>query len=130
VDLVATSETTTTVSINRLTNHLNDRALDELVTELQSQCMVKVYSDCACINLVGSSVRTALAMMKSTMRFFDDHPLLMLSQSANDLCLSLLIGTRDHEVLLQQMHAMLIPAGTDARAGVFGARWMDIVKQT
>jgi len=130
VDLVATSETTTTVSINRSANHLDNRALDELVTDLQTQCTVKVYSDCACINLVGRSVRTALARLQSTMRFFDDHPLLMLSQSANDLCLSLLIGTRDHEVLLREMHATLIPPGDDVQEPVFGARWSDIVKQT
>ena len=126
IDLVATSETTTTVAINGPENHLDERALAALVTELQTQCTVNVFSDCVCINLVGSAVRTALARVQSTMRFFDDHPLLMLSQSANDLCLSLLIKAQDHEILLQRAHAMLIPAGPEVPAGVFGARWLEI----
>jgi diaminopimelate decarboxylase/aspartate kinase len=126
IDLVATSETTTTVAINGPANHLDERALAAVVVELQTQCTVNVYSDCVCINLVGSAVRTALARVQSTMRFFDDHPLLMLSQSANDLCLSLLIKAQDHEILLQRAHAMLIPAGPEVPAGVFGARWLEI----
>jgi len=129
IDLVATSETTTTVAINGPANHLDERALAILVTELQTQCTVNVFSDCVCINLVGSAVRTALARMQSTMRFFDDHPLLMLSQSANDLCLSLLIETQDHEILLQKAHAMLIPSGPEVSAGVFGARWLELGEQ-
>jgi hypothetical protein len=62
------------------------------------------------------------------MRFFDDHPLLMLSQSANDLCISLLVNAADHEVLLRRAHEALIPAGThpEVRPGVFGPSWLEI----
>jgi diaminopimelate decarboxylase/aspartate kinase len=127
IDLVATSETTTTVAINGPANHLDERALAALVTELQTQCTVNVHSDCVCINLVGSAVRTALARVQSTMHFFDDHPLLMLSQSANDLCLSLVMKTRDHEILLQTAHSKLIPSGPEVPAGIFGARWLELV---
>ena len=129
IDLVATSETTTTVSINGPANHLDGQALAALVTELRTQCTVKVFSDCVCINLVGSSVRMALAGLRPAMKFFDDHALLMLSQSANDLCLSLLIDARDHEVLLQQAHAVLIPSGPQAPGGTFGPCWLEILEQ-
>lgn len=130
IDLVATSETTTTVAVNGPANHLDERALAALVTELQTQCTVNVFCDCVCINLVGSAVRTALARVQSTMHFFDEHPLLMLSQSANDLCLSLLIKAQDHEILLRKAHSMLIPAGPEVPAGVFGARWLEIREQS
>ena len=33
----------------------------------------------------------------------------MVSQSANDLCLSLLVDAREHESLLKSAHAALIP---------------------
>jgi diaminopimelate decarboxylase/aspartate kinase len=128
IDLVATSETTTTVSINGPANHLNERMRNELVSELQTQCMVKAFSDCVCINLVGSGVRTAFARLQSSMAFFDDHPLLMLSQSANDLCLSLLVEFRDHEKLLKSAHTMLIPAETESSAGVFGDCWLQMLQ--
>jgi diaminopimelate decarboxylase/aspartate kinase len=86
IDLVATSETTTSVAINRPANHLDDSSLQDLVSELETQCTVQVFSHCVCVNLVGSAVRTALADLQRPLRFFDDHPLLMLSLSANDRC--------------------------------------------
>jgi diaminopimelate decarboxylase/aspartate kinase len=128
IDLVATSETTTTVALNGPANHLDEPALARLVDELRTQCTVKLYTHCVCVNLVGTAVRTALADLQSTMRFFDDHPLLMLSQSANDLCLSLLLNARDHELLLRRAHAVLIPSSTGpgAHQGVFGPSWQEI----
>lgn len=129
IDLVATSETTTTVAINQPANHLDEASLSGLVAELQTQCTVRVYADCVCVNLVGNEVRTALARLQSTLRFFDDHALLMLSQSANDRCFSLLVNAQDHEVLLKQTHDTLIPSGSEASIGVFGARWQDILEQ-
>jgi aspartokinase len=126
IDLVATSETTTTVAINGPANHLDESAMDVLITELQAQCTVQVHTGCVCINLVGSSVRTALVKLESVMNFFEDHALLMLSQSANDLCLSLLIDAQDHETLLRLVHQALIPADLEPGDGVFGPRWQDI----
>jgi len=126
IDLVATSETTTTVAINGPANHLDKSSMDVLIRELQSQCTVQVHTGCVCINLVGSSVRTALAKLESAMNFFEDHALLMLSQSANDLCLSLLVNAQDHETLLRLAHQALIPADLKPGDGVFGPRWQDI----
>lgn len=126
VDLVATSETTTTVALNRGANHLETSAREALVSELQTQCKVNVFSDCVCLNLVGSSVRTVLADLGSTFRFFDDHPLLMLSQSANDRCLSLLIEAKDHQRFLGEAHKALIPATGDEPDEVFGPSWVQI----
>jgi diaminopimelate decarboxylase/aspartate kinase len=126
IDLVATSETTTTVAINAPANHLDESAMDVLIQELRGQCTVQVHTHCVCINLVGSSVRTALARLESTMNFFQDHPLLMLSQSANDLCLSFLIDAADHETLLRNAHQALIPGDLESSDGVFGPRWQDI----
>lgn len=128
IDLVATSETTTTVALNAPANHLDEAALAKLAADLRTQCTVRLFTDCVCVNLVGTGVRTALARMQSTMGFFDDHPLLMLSQSANDLCLSLLVNARDHEVLLRQAHATLVEevACAGAHTGVFGPRWQDL----
>ena len=129
IDLVATSETTTSVAINRPANHLDDSALQDLVSGLETQCTVQVFSHCVCVNLVGSAVRTALADLHKTLRFFDEHPLLMLSLSANDRCLSLLINEQDHEQLLKQAHEVLIPSGAAASADPFGERWLDISGQ-
>jgi diaminopimelate decarboxylase/aspartate kinase len=123
IDLVATSETTTTVAINCKANHLGQEELQALVTALGEKCKVKLFDNCVCVNLVGRGARTALSRIQQVMRHFEDRPLLMASQSANDLCFSLLVNAGDHEKLLQGAHRCLIPQGDRNPAGVFGASW-------
>jgi diaminopimelate decarboxylase/aspartate kinase len=123
IDLVATSETTTTVALNKEANHLQSAGLDALQTDLGPLCTVQRFDDCVCVNLVGRGARTALARLAPVMRYFEERPLLMASQSANDLCLSLLVLAGDHEALLRAAHDALIP---DRAEGAFGAAWREI----
>jgi len=123
IDLVATSETTTTVALNRDANHLGQGELDTLAADLSPLCTVERFDDCVCVNLVGRGARTALSRLQTTMRHFEERPLLMVSQSANDLCLSLLVLTGDHEPLLKAAHAALIPP---VEAGAFGVSWENL----
>jgi len=117
IDLVATSETTTTVALSKADNHLGAAELTALAAELAPMCTVGRFDDCACVNLVGRGARTALSRLAGTMRHFEERPLLMVSQSANDLCLSLLLPAGEHQALLRAAHDALIPAQAD---GVFG----------
>ena len=128
IDLVATSETTTTVAINCEANHLGDDGLDDLAEDLGARCKVTLFRECVCVNLVGRGARTALSRLQDVMTFFNDRPLLMVSQSANDLCLSLLIKSGDHESLLKSAHRALIPesVGSQAADSVFGASWTQV----
>jgi diaminopimelate decarboxylase/aspartate kinase len=123
VDLVATSETTTTVAVNKGANHLGPHELDELANDLGSRCTVQRFDDCVCVNLVGRGARTALSRLQSAMQPFDERPLLMVSQSANDLCLSLLVLAGDQRPLLVAAHSALIP---HREQGAFGASWEEI----
>ena len=128
VDLVATSETTTTVALNRTSNHLDDATLDKLASGLRERCAVTVHPQCSGINLVGRGARVALADIDSESGFFTEHPLLMLSQSANDLCISILLRSGDAEKLLTILHEALIGKGLDAayESEIFGPSWQDI----
>ncbi len=128
VDLVATSETTTTVAFNRVSNQLDDETLEKLVAGLQERCTVIVHPQCSGINLVGRGARLALADLDSESGFFAGHPLLMLSQSANDLCISILLRSQDAEELLKMLHEVLIGKGLDAEQTheVFGPSWQEI----
>jgi diaminopimelate decarboxylase/aspartate kinase len=123
VDLVATSETTTTVAINCESNHLGSDEINDLVEDLAERCKVTLFQECICVNLVGRGARTALSRLQSVMSFFDDRPLLMASQSANDLCLSLLVEAGGHELLLRDAHHALIPPDNGNADGVFGPSW-------
>jgi hypothetical protein len=50
----------------------------------------------------------------------------MVSQSANDLCLSLLVHSGDHVTLIEGAHSALIPLAGGSQDGVFGASWTQI----
>jgi len=128
VDLVATSETTTTVALNRISNQLDDAILELLADTLRQRCAVTVYPQCSGINLVGRGARTALSDIDPDFGFFKDHPLLMLSQSANDLCISLLLSSADAEELLIILHNVVIGKDLDEeqKARIFGPCWQDI----
>ncbi len=126
VDLVATSETTTTVALNREANHLGADELRILVSELAEHCNVRLYDNCVCVNLVGRGVRASLAQLQSTLAHFEQKPLLMLSQSANDLCLSMLVHAGDQDPLLQSAHDALIPGHDSGPSEVFGDSWQQM----
>jgi len=123
IDLVATSETTTTVALNKAANHLDQAGLDRVTGDLTRHCTVRRFDDCVCVNLVGRGARKALARLAPALAHFEERPLLMVSQSANDLCLSLLMPAGDHPALLRSAHAALVPASAD---GVFGPTWDEI----
>ena len=126
VDLVATSETTTTVAVNRDANHLGANELGTLVSELAERCSVKLFDNCVCVNLVGRGIRTSLARLQPVMAHFEQQPLLMLSQSANDLCLSILVNAGDENLLLRSAHDALIPGVDSGLKDVFGDSWQQI----
>lgn len=126
VDLVATSETTTTVAVNRDANHLGRHELDTLIGDLAVCCSVRLYDDCVCVNLVGHGARTSLARLQSTLKHFEQKPLLMLSQSANDLCLSMLVNAGDQVPLISSAHEALIPNGNCGPEDVFGDSWQQM----
>ena len=108
IDLVATSETTTTIAINMISNHLDELILSDLADKLRYRCSVTVFPRCSAINLVGFGARVALAKIDPDSAFFSKHPLLMLSQSANDLSISLLVHESHAHELLKTLHNSLI----------------------
>jgi diaminopimelate decarboxylase/aspartate kinase len=126
VDLVTTSETTTTVAVNRAANHLGAGELETLVSDLEECCSVRLFDDCVCVNLVGRGISTSLVRLQPTMAHFEQQPLLMLSQSANDLCLSILVNKGDQGPLLRSAHDALIPGGNTGPEDVFGDSWQQI----
>lgn len=128
IDLVATSETTTTVALNMASNHLDEELLAELASALRQRCAVTVFPQCSTINLVGRGARVALARIDPGSAFFANHPLLMLSQSANDLCISMLVQASDADELLRTLHDALIKEGLDGQHNtrVFGPSWQEL----
>jgi aspartokinase len=95
-----------------------------MTQELSARCRLRLYQDCCCVNLVGRGARTALSQMGPAAASFREWPLLMLSQSANDMCLSLLVYPEHANTLLHDLHECLITsAETNREDTVYGPAW-------
>lgn len=112
VDQVSTSETTTTLAIDTATNHLDEAAVAELVAALAPLCEVKTFRDCSCVSVVGRDVRLSLHGLGATADFFARQPLHMMSHSAADRSVSLLVPRPAAAELVHCLHeALVVQAG-------------------
>jgi len=126
IDLVATSETTTTLAINGVDNHLDRRLIELMSGQLSERCKLRLFPDCCCVNLVGRGVRTVLARLGTSADTFREWPLLMLSLSANDMCLSFLVHPGHAGGLLHDLHEQLVLNGANGTHPVFGPAWNEL----
>ena len=70
VDLVSTSETTVTVSLDPAANTLDESLLAGLVSDLSRLCRVQVIGPCAAVSLVGRNIRAILHQLGGAFEFF------------------------------------------------------------
>lgn len=121
VDLISTSESNVTVSIDKNNGVVESSALDNVVEALEQLCKVNVIHECAAITLVGQRIRTILHELGPVFETFEEHKVHLLTQAANDLNLTFVVGAEHGYSLLQQLHGHLVK---NFREGViFGPTW-------
>ena len=128
VDLVGTSETNVTVSLDPDENLVNTDVLSALCTDLAHVCRVKVIAPCAAITLVGRGMRSMLHRLSSLLAEFDSLRVHLISQSSNNLNLTFVIDEGLAADLVPRLHALLIKAEAMRveDVSVFGPRWRDL----
>ena len=85
VDLVSTSETNVTVSLDPAANTLDASALVRLTAALGELCRVEVLGPCASLSLLGHNIRGILHELGAAFELFQDHKIYLVTQAANDL---------------------------------------------
>lgn len=128
VDLIGSSETNVTVSLDPSENLVNTNVLEALSADLAEVCRVKVIAPCAAITLVGRGMRSLLHRLSDVWATFGRERVHLISQSSNDLNLTFVIDEADAEGLLPHLHAELIRSGAMPvrDTGVFGTSWREI----
>ncbi|MDH5824048.1 bifunctional aspartate kinase/diaminopimelate decarboxylase [Luteimonas sp. RD2P54] len=128
VDLIGSSETNITVSLDPSDNLVSTDVLARLSDDLARFCRVKVIAPCAAVTLVGCGMRSLLHRLSDIWAAFGRERVHLISQSSNDLNLTFVIDEADAEGLLPQLHALLIASGAMPvrNADVFGPRWREI----
>jgi diaminopimelate decarboxylase/aspartate kinase len=73
VDLVSTSETNVTVSLDPAANTLDSDLLEDLVRDLSRLCRVQVIGPCASVSLVGRNIRAILHQLGDAFELFEEQ---------------------------------------------------------
>jgi len=121
VDLVSTSETNVTVSIDASDGMLPEEVEASLVHDLENLCRVRIIANCSAVSLVGRKIRTIMPRLAPAFEVFEEERIHLMSQSANDLNLTFVVDRQQGPRLVSKLHATIIRK-TGATT-VFGASW-------
>lgn len=126
IDLVSTSETNVTVSIDTADGMLPEDTQRGLVSDLSELCRVRTISDCSAVSLVGRKIRTILPRLAPALGVFEEERIHLMSQAANDLNLSFVIDQGQGPKLVRKLHASIIPKSGGNPA--FGPSWEQLFR--
>jgi diaminopimelate decarboxylase/aspartate kinase len=120
VDLISTSESNVTVSIDMAQNVTTRAAIEALAEDLRKLCKVTIINDCAAITLVGQRIRTILHELSPVLEVFQEQKVHLVTQAANDLNLTFVVSSEHAYRLVQHLHGLLVDKFA---GGVFGETW-------
>lgn len=123
IDLISTSETNVTVSIDQVTGHHDPAVINDLRRDLEGICKPKLIDSCAFISLVGRNIRGILHRLSPALDVFEEKRVYLVSQAANDLNLTFVVDEDQAERLVRKIHSELIP--TDTKHVLLGDSWQE-----
>jgi bifunctional diaminopimelate decarboxylase / aspartate kinase len=127
VDLVSTSETNVTVSLDPAANTLDNTRVADLVADLGKLCRVQVIGPCASVSLVGRNIRGILHQLGGAFEFFEEQKIYLVTQAANDLNFTFVVDESQGDRLVGQLHELLIrPVPGDK---VLGPTWQQLLSR-
>jgi diaminopimelate decarboxylase/aspartate kinase len=126
VDLISTSETNVTVSIDPTHGELPEDVQRALVADLESLCRVRLITRCCAVSLVGRKIRTFLSRLAPALEVFEEERIHLMSQAANDLNLTFVVDEEQGARLVRKLHASMIRKSGGSPA--FGASWEQLFR--
>ncbi len=124
IDLISTSESNVTVSLDRAANVLSDAGREALVRDLSEFCQVRIVDGCAFVSLVGRNIRAIWHQLGPALEVFEEQRVYMVSQAANDLNLTFVVDAEQADRLVQKLHGELFRARSDDP--LFGESWREL----
>ncbi|MBN8741160.1 MAG: diaminopimelate decarboxylase [Lysobacterales bacterium 69-70] len=128
IDLIGSAETNVTVSLDPSENLVNSDVLSALAADLAEVCRVKVIAPCTAVTLVGRGMRSLLPRLAGVLAEFDLLRVHLVSQSSNNLNLTIVVDEAAADGLVPTLHAALVKSEA-LRAedpAVFGPAWSEL----
>ena len=124
VDLVSTSETNVTVSLDPQANTLDADTLQRLQADLAPLCRAELIGPCASVSLVGRNIRSILPQLGPALELFAEQRIYLVSQAANDLNLTFVVDESQGDRLVDGLHHLLVEPVRDGL--VLGPPWQQL----
>jgi diaminopimelate decarboxylase/aspartate kinase len=124
IDLVSTSESSVTVTLDRTANVLDKATLDKLTSELEAFCNVNIIHMAGIVSLVGRGIRAIIHKLGSALEAFEEHKIYLVSQASNDLNLTFVVDEDCVEKLVKDLHSEMFQ--THRESDLFGPTWREI----
>ncbi len=126
IDLVSTSETNVTVSLDPAGNALDPATVEALLTGLGQHCEARIIRDCASVSLVGRGIRSILHELGGVLGLFEEQRIHLMSQAASDLNLTFVVDEGQVDRVVSRLHAHLF--GRRAQGTLLGPTWEEIFR--
>jgi diaminopimelate decarboxylase/aspartate kinase len=124
VDLVSTSETNVTVSLDPQANAIDQAILQRLQADLTALGRAEIIGPCASVSLVGRNIRSILHQLGPALELFAEQRIYLVSQAANDLNLTFVVDEAQGDRLVDDLHHLLVdPVRDDV---VLGPTWRQL----
>ncbi len=127
VDLISTSETNVTVSLDPQANTMDKSVLDGLIAKLSELCRAEIIGPCASVSLVGRNIRGILHELGEAFELFAEQKIYLVSQAANDLNFTFVVDESQADRLVEQLHSLLIRPEPGDR--VLGPTWEELFRK-
>jgi bifunctional diaminopimelate decarboxylase / aspartate kinase len=124
IDLVSTSETNVTISLDPQANTLDAATIAAVTRDLSDLCRAEFIGPCASVSLVGRNIRGILHELGEAFEFFAEQKIHLVSQAANDLNFTFVVDEDQADRLVEQLHALLIRPERGDR--VLGPTWEEL----
>jgi diaminopimelate decarboxylase/aspartate kinase len=128
IDLVSTSETNVTVSLDPAGNALDAATMDALIADLSTHCEATLIRDCASVSLVGRGIRSILHELGGVLGLFEEQRIHLMSQAASDLNLTFVVDEAQVDRVVSRLHGHLF--GRKAKGALLGPTWEELFEPT
>ena len=128
IDLVSTSETNVTVSLDPAGNALDEATMTALLDDLSGHCEATLIRDCASVSLVGRGIRSILHELGGVLGLFEEQRIHLMSQAASDLNLTFVVDQAQVDRVIARLHGHLF--GRKAQGTLLGPTWEELFQPT
>lgn len=124
IDLVATAQSHVSVTLDQMSQVIDKKAIERLMTDLSNFCNAEWHGPVSSVSLVGKNIRSILHTLGPAFEAFEEKNCHLVSQASNNLNLSFVVDEAHAHKLIENLHCQFF--SDDNYTKDFGPMWCEI----